>query len=51
VEEKSGQTTATVLVKRGKLKLNDIFVSGLFDGRIKFMKDDNGRMVSEALPG
>ena len=51
IDQKSGQTTATVLVKKGKLKLNDIFVSGLNDGRIKFMKDDNGRIIQEAYPG
>lgn len=45
IEERSGQTTASVLVKRGKLKLNDNFVCGLHEGRIKFMKDDAGRMV------
>jgi len=51
IDEKSGQTTATVLIKKGVLKLNDTFVCGTHDGRIRFMKDDNGRMVKEAYPG
>ena len=41
IEEKSGQTTATVLVKKGKLKIHDTFVCGLHEGKIKYMKDDN----------
>ena len=45
IEEKSGQTTASVLIMRGKLSLNDTFVCGVNEGRVKFMKDDIGRMV------
>ena len=41
IEEKSGQTTATVLIKKGKLKIHDTFVCGQFEGKIKNMKDDN----------
>lgn len=51
VDEKTGQLTATVLVKRGKLQANDTFVCGLHEGRVRFMKDDNGRNVLEAFPG
>ena len=45
IEEKSGQTTASVLVMRGKLSLSDTFVCGTNEGKIKFMKDDASRMV------
>lgn len=41
IEEKSYQTTASVIVKRGKLKLNDTFVCGLHEGKVKSMKNDN----------
>lgn len=51
IDELSGQLTATVLVKKGKLKANDTFVSGLHEGKVRFMKDDNGRNVLEAYPG
>ena len=40
VEEKGGNTTATVLVKKGKLKLNDTFVCGVDEGKVKVLKDD-----------
>ena len=51
IEEKGGQTTATVLVKKGKLSLNDTFVCGVDEGKVKFMRDDSKRMVQEAFPG
>lgn len=51
VEDKSGQTIATVLVKKGKLSLNDTFVCGLHEGKVKFMRDDSQRMVQVAYPG
>lgn len=51
IDEKSGQTTASVLVKKGRLRVNDMFVCGTSDGKIKFMKDDASRMVTEAFPG
>ena len=44
-EEKSGQLTATVLVKKGVLKVNETFVCGLHEGKVKYMKDDNGKTV------
>ena len=51
IDDKSGQTTATVLIKKGVLKLNDTFVCGIHEGRIRLMKDDNGRVIKEAYPG
>mmetsp|Transcript_12957 Transcript_12957/g.20069 ORF Transcript_12957/g.20069 Transcript_12957/m.20069 type:complete len:267 (-) Transcript_12957:955-1755(-) len=51
IDEKSGQTTASILVKKGSVKVNQTFVCGLHDGRIRHMKDDNGRMIHTASPG
>ena len=51
IDDKSGQTTATVLIKKGTLKINDTFVCGTSEARIRFMKDDNGRVIKEAYPG
>ena len=33
------------------MEVNNIFVCGTHDGKIRHMKDDHGRMVSEAFPG
>ncbi|VWX46819.1 translation initiation factor IF-2 [Novosphingobium sp. 9U] len=41
---------ATVLVKRGTLKVGDIFVVGSESGRVRAMLDDKGRQVKEAPP-
>jgi translation initiation factor IF-2 len=51
IEERGGMTTATVLVKKGLLQANDTFVCGLFEGKVRNMKDDNGRNIKEAFPG
>lgn len=51
VDERSGQLTASVLVRKGVLRLNDAFVCGVHEGRVKNMKDDNGLNVTEAFPG
>ena len=39
------------MIKKGKLKANDTFVCGIHEGKVRFMKDDNGRNVLEAFPG
>jgi translation initiation factor IF-2 len=41
---------ATVLVKRGTLKVGDIFVVGTESGRVRAMLDDKGRPVKQAGP-
>ncbi|MET1753903.1 translation initiation factor IF-2 [Novosphingobium sp. RD2P27] len=41
---------ATVLVKRGTLRVGDIFVVGTQSGRVRAMLDDKGRQVKEAPP-
>lgn len=51
VEEKSNLITATVLIKRGVLKVNDIFVCGTHEGKVRFMRDDSGRNIMQAFPG
>lgn len=51
IDEKSGQLTATVLIKKGVLRQNDTFVCGMNEGKVRFMKDDNGRVINEAFPG
>lgn len=51
VDEKSGQITATVIVKKGTLNIDDIFVSGIHEGKVRFMTDDLGRTVKQAFPG
>ena len=45
IDEKSSQLTATVLIKKGILKVNDTFVCGIHEGKVRFMKDDNGRTI------
>ena len=51
IDEKSGQITATLIVKKGTLRIEDVFVSGLHEGKIKFMANDHNQPVKEAYPG
>jgi len=48
--EKGRGATATVLVKRGTLKLGDPIIAGSEFGRVRAMFDENGKAVSEAPP-
>ncbi len=41
---------ATVLVKRGKLKVGDAFVCGDFSGRVRALKNDQGDRIKFAEP-
>jgi len=41
---------ATVLVQNGTLKIGDIVIAGTSVGRVKAMKDDNGKQVKSAGP-
>ncbi|NIA23176.1 MAG: translation initiation factor IF-2 [Proteobacteria bacterium] len=41
---------ATILVKKGTLKVNDAFVAGFVSGRVKAMYDEYSRRVKEASP-
>jgi translation initiation factor IF-2 len=51
VDEKANQISATVIVKRGTLKLEDAFVTGPNEGRVRQMLNDIGQPVKEAYPG
>ncbi|HXC57886.1 MAG TPA: translation initiation factor IF-2, partial [Steroidobacteraceae bacterium] len=48
--EKGRGAVATVLVKRGTLKLGDPILAGQQFGRVRAMFDEAGRPVEEALP-
>lgn len=48
--EKGRGSVATVLVKRGTLKVGDVFIAGKEWGRIRAMMDDHGNRVEEATP-
>jgi len=41
---------ATVLVKKGTLKIGDAFVAGFVSGRIKAMYDEYSRRIKQAFP-
>jgi len=41
---------ATVLVTNGTLRVGDTFVCGLYDGRVRAMLDERGKIVSHAGP-
>ncbi len=51
VDERSGQITATCIVKRGTLKLDQVFVSGIHEGKVRMMLNDKRQPVKEAYPG
>ncbi|MFM7397156.1 MAG: translation initiation factor IF-2 [Gammaproteobacteria bacterium] len=48
--EKGRGATATVLVKRGTLKLGDPIIAGQEFGRVRAMFDETGKSVDEAKP-
>ncbi|WP_343866721.1 translation initiation factor IF-2, partial [Caenispirillum bisanense] len=48
--EKGRGSVATVLIRRGTLKVGDIFVAGTEWGRVRAMIDDRGNRVEEAGP-
>jgi translation initiation factor IF-2 len=48
--EKGRGAVATVLVKRGTLKLGDPIIAGNEFGRVRAMFDENGKPVSSAAP-
>ena len=51
VDEKSGFITATVIVKKGTLHVDDLFVSGIHDGKVRLIQNDMGKQLTEAYPG
>jgi translation initiation factor IF-2 len=48
--EKGRGAVATVLVRRGTLKVGDIFVAGSEWGRVRALLDDHGRDIKAATP-
>ncbi|MBN8845815.1 MAG: translation initiation factor IF-2 [Sphingomonadales bacterium] len=48
--DKGRGPVATILVRRGTLKVGDIFVCGAESGRVRALVDDQGRQVKEAGP-
>jgi translation initiation factor IF-2 len=48
--EKGRGAVATVLVKKGTLRLGDPIIAGSEFGRVRAMFDENGRAVEEATP-
>ena len=49
--EKGRGPVASLLVRRGTLKVGDAVVSGPYSGRVKAMIDDKGRMLKSVTPG
>ncbi|MBC7690739.1 MAG: translation initiation factor IF-2 [Methylotenera sp.] len=49
--EKGRGPVASVLVKRGTLRVGDAIVAGTFSGKVKALTDDKGRNVKIASPG
>ena len=49
--EKGKGNVATLLVKRGTLYDSDAVIAGAAWGRVRSMRDDNGKKLSEAGPG
>ena len=48
--DKGRGPVATVLVQEGTLRQGDIFVCGVFSGRVRAMFNDQGRKIKEAGP-
>ena len=43
--------TASIVVKKGSMKLDDVFVCGDAQGKIRQIKDDAGKQVKVGEPG
>jgi translation initiation factor IF-2 len=48
--DKGRGPVATILVRRGTLKVGDIFVCGAESGRVRALVDDHGKQIKEAGP-
>lgn len=48
--DKGRGPVATILVRRGTLKVGDIFVCGAESGRVRALVDDHGKQVKQATP-
>ena len=43
-------TVATIIVRKGTLKVGDIFVAGVAFGRVRLMLDERGNKIENAIP-
>jgi small GTP-binding protein len=50
-DDKTTQITATVLVKKGTLRQEDVFVCGTNEGKVRFLINDQGKQIKEVHPG
>ena len=48
--DKGRGPVTTVLVQNGTLKIGDVVIAGTAVGRVKAMKDDNGKLIKSAGP-
>ncbi|PJA22017.1 MAG: translation initiation factor IF-2, partial [Deltaproteobacteria bacterium CG_4_10_14_0_2_um_filter_43_8] len=48
--DKGRGPVATVLVQEGTLKTGDFIVSGTFSGKVRVMRDENGKLLKSAGP-
>lgn len=48
--DKGRGAVATVLIQQGTIKVGDVFVSGIENGRIRALLNDRGEAVQEATP-
>jgi translation initiation factor IF-2 len=50
-QERGRGSVATVLVRRGTLRVGDVFIAGAETGKVRALMDDRGQSVPEAAPG
>ena len=48
--ERGRGSVATVLIKRGTLRVGDVFVAGAQSGKVRALMDERGQQVEQALP-
>jgi translation initiation factor IF-2 len=48
--DKSRGPVATVLVQNGTLRVGDVFLAGIYDGKVRAMINDRGENLKEASP-
>lgn len=51
LDDTTAQITASVVVKKGTLNVEDAFICGNTDGRIRYIYDDNGQQIKQLFPG
>jgi translation initiation factor IF-2 len=49
--EKGRGSVASVLIQKGTLKIGDVFVAGGEFGKVRAILNDNGKNITEAIPG